>query len=158
MISQYWLRRWLGAVRQQAITWANVDPDLCHLIMSLGHNELNCWEILNPSVTLYILTQLERPEQLIPHPAICLSNYTELDLSLQRGWLPGYLVWNYNVWWASLKHGPTLKRKCHFFNKIFIKLTTSRTANDKSFVKMTFPISLRIYNNILHTVAWEWQR
>ena len=25
---------------QQAITWANVDPDLCRHIVSLGHNEL----------------------------------------------------------------------------------------------------------------------
>ena len=29
-----------GAIRQQAITWANVDPDLCHHMVSLGHNEL----------------------------------------------------------------------------------------------------------------------
>ena len=27
MKCQHWFRRWLGAVRQQAITWANVDPD-----------------------------------------------------------------------------------------------------------------------------------
>ena len=25
---------------QQAITWANADPDLCQQIASLGHNEL----------------------------------------------------------------------------------------------------------------------
>ena len=25
---------------QQAITWASVDPDLCHHMVSLGHNEL----------------------------------------------------------------------------------------------------------------------
>ena len=31
---------WLGAVRQQAITWANVDPNLCHQIASLYHNAL----------------------------------------------------------------------------------------------------------------------
>ena len=31
--------RW-GALRQQAITWANVDPDLCHHMASLGNNEL----------------------------------------------------------------------------------------------------------------------
>ena len=24
----------------QAITWANVDPDICHHMESLGHNEL----------------------------------------------------------------------------------------------------------------------
>ena len=28
------------AIRQQAITWANVDPDLCRHMVSLGHNEL----------------------------------------------------------------------------------------------------------------------
>ena len=42
MISQHWFRWswwWLGVIRQQAITWANVDPDLCHHMMShsLGH-------------------------------------------------------------------------------------------------------------------------
>ena len=32
IISQHWFRSWLGAVRHQAITWANVDPDLsCHM-------------------------------------------------------------------------------------------------------------------------------
>ena len=30
----------VGAVRQQAITWANVDPELCHHMTSLGHYEL----------------------------------------------------------------------------------------------------------------------
>ena len=25
--------------RQQAITWANVDPDFCHHMVSLGHND-----------------------------------------------------------------------------------------------------------------------
>ena len=41
LISQHWFREWLGAVRQQAITWANVEPDLCRHMASLGHNELN---------------------------------------------------------------------------------------------------------------------
>ena len=40
MPSQYWFRQWLGAVREQAITWANVDLDLCHHMTTLGHNEL----------------------------------------------------------------------------------------------------------------------
>ena len=29
----------IGAVKQQAITWAKVDPDLCHHMALLGHNE-----------------------------------------------------------------------------------------------------------------------
>ena len=40
MISQHWFGYWLGAVRQQAITWANVDLDPCCHMVSLGHNEL----------------------------------------------------------------------------------------------------------------------
>ena len=40
-ISQDWFRQWLGAVSQQAITWANVDPALCRQIASLGHNDMS---------------------------------------------------------------------------------------------------------------------
>ena len=40
MISQLWFSLWLGAVRQQAITWANVDLVPCHHMVSPGHNEL----------------------------------------------------------------------------------------------------------------------
>ena len=36
IIRQHWSRVWLGAVRQQAIAWANADPDLCRLMVSLG--------------------------------------------------------------------------------------------------------------------------
>ena len=44
MIRQYWFRYRLGAVRQQVITWANVDSVPCRLMASLGHNELiNGW-------------------------------------------------------------------------------------------------------------------
>ena len=31
-------------IRQQAITWANVDPDLCRHMTSLGHNELTKYD------------------------------------------------------------------------------------------------------------------
>ena len=40
MMSQHWFRQWLGAVRQQAISGAIVNPDLCRHKASLGHNEL----------------------------------------------------------------------------------------------------------------------
>ena len=46
MISQHWFRYWLGAVRQQAITWDNVDPDSCHHMLPLGHNELILYQVL----------------------------------------------------------------------------------------------------------------
>ena len=31
----------LVAIRQQAIVWTNIVPDLCHQLAPLGHNELN---------------------------------------------------------------------------------------------------------------------
>ena len=40
MVSLHWFRQWLGAVRQQAITWANLDSDLCHHMALLDNNEL----------------------------------------------------------------------------------------------------------------------
>ena len=40
MISQHWFRWWLGAVTQQVITWAHLDPDLCHYMASLGYSGL----------------------------------------------------------------------------------------------------------------------
>ena len=43
MMSQHWSRWWLGAIRHQAMTWANVDPDLYHHMASLGHNGLIEW-------------------------------------------------------------------------------------------------------------------
>ena len=30
----------VGAIRQQSITWANVDPNICHHMAWLGLNEL----------------------------------------------------------------------------------------------------------------------
>ena len=31
---------WIKFMKQQGITWDNVDPDLCHYAASLGHNML----------------------------------------------------------------------------------------------------------------------
>ena len=40
VISQHWLRYCLDPVRQQAISWANVGPDLRRHMVSVGHDEL----------------------------------------------------------------------------------------------------------------------
>ena len=39
LMSQHCFGQWLDAARQQAITWANVHPVLCHHVVSLGHNK-----------------------------------------------------------------------------------------------------------------------
>ena len=43
MTRKHWFRQWLGTVRQHAIPWTNVYPDLCCHMVSLGHNELTHW-------------------------------------------------------------------------------------------------------------------
>ena len=42
MIIKHWFRLWLGAIRQQYISCANVHRDICRHIAPLGHNELTC--------------------------------------------------------------------------------------------------------------------
>ena len=48
MIGQHWFMECLGAIRQQVITWTNIDSGLCHHMVSLGHHlELRlkyCWQ------------------------------------------------------------------------------------------------------------------
>ena len=43
---QHLFRLWLGAVKEQALTWAKVDQDICRLMAYLWDNELTdlfCW-------------------------------------------------------------------------------------------------------------------
>ena len=48
----------IGGVRQQVITWANVDQDLCHHIASLGHNMLTHWALDEMAAILQRLFQM----------------------------------------------------------------------------------------------------
>ena len=67
-ISQLWFRQWLGAVRQQAITWANVDPELHHHMPPLAHN--NCDNkspgqsiaLHNTAICMWIFTLVDNPQ------------------------------------------------------------------------------------------------
>ena len=40
------LTPWLGAVMQQAIAWANIDPDPCHHMAPLGNNVINLYLLI----------------------------------------------------------------------------------------------------------------
>ena len=79
MVSQHWFWQWLGAVRQQAITWANVDPDLCLHMVSLGHNELSyqVWHVLFQIISRYLCFLLTfliyKMEKMIPQNLSTLS-------------------------------------------------------------------------------------
>ena len=48
MISQHWLRQWLGAVRQQAITWASLDLVPCrHMAFPWPEHESTMLDIVH---------------------------------------------------------------------------------------------------------------
>ena len=55
MISQHWFREWLGAVRQQAIYWTSVDPDLCGHVLLISHSELKhrSWDKMPDSLQTF---------------------------------------------------------------------------------------------------------
>ena len=78
-----------GAVRHQTITWANVDPDLCRHMASLGHNELillcigtcipiakmNCsWDWLIFAMGIHLLMRMTQTD----HTAILFSTLAAL--------------------------------------------------------------------------------
>ena len=41
LAGDYSIPKWLGAIMQHTIIWANVDLDQCPHMASLGHKELN---------------------------------------------------------------------------------------------------------------------
>ena len=83
MISQHRFRYWLGAVRQQAITWANVYPDLCRHLASLGHNAFWLNEVL---ITLSNFDRRHFQMHIIKRNFMCFaSNCTQFVLSNSVG-------------------------------------------------------------------------
>ena len=73
MISQHWFRQWLGAIRQQAITWTSVDQDLHRHMASLGPNELTI-------STDLMMKVMELGYQCIPpHYQVAWGKQTEKD-------------------------------------------------------------------------------
>ena len=99
MKTQWWLRWWLGAIRQQAITWANVDPDLCHHMASLSQNELKALVFLqeqeygkNENLTLLIRCGLVITVSFIK----VLKTYT---LIYENIWsCQATVVWNISIY------------------------------------------------------------
>ena len=78
-ISQHWFRYWLGAVRQQTTTCANVDHYLCSQMESIGrHNAL----ILATIVRFYPSIHESRPNQI---PILAISSSVSLSGELLWG-------------------------------------------------------------------------
>ena len=83
MISQYWFRLCLDAVRQQAITWTNVEPGLCKHMASPDHNELNIsWGVSCVDLLILLLdvafAGVCRGSEVGRHPANHKRTYSTL--------------------------------------------------------------------------------
>ena len=94
-ISQNWFRQWLGAIRQQVITWANVDPDLRHHMASLGHNELT-----GQTQIQWITALLPDSLWIVGASQIVLQNNIEIDSGLWLFWImiqSTIMVWEYHI-------------------------------------------------------------
>ena len=95
MTSQHWFRLWLGAMRLQATTWANVDQALfCHMA-SLGHNEWNdsyslVHDYANLIANILELLQSCTKPLLKMHPIWIRSK----KLSMNGAYHPGSYYWN----------------------------------------------------------------
>ena len=118
IISQHWFRWWLGAIRQQAITWADIDPELCHHMVSLGHNEL---------------THL-----LVPH--ICVGGYGQHWF---RQWLVAYSVPSHylNQCWVIINW--TLRNKLQLNFDQNKKLFIHENASENIICEMAAMLSRR---------------
>ena len=54
MTSHHWFKQWLVAKQNKNITWANMDPDLHHLIASQCFDDLTLKQLGNYFQKIYI--------------------------------------------------------------------------------------------------------
>ena len=73
MKCHHWFRWWLGAVRQQAINWTNIDHDLCHHMASQGFNELT--DHMTFFVHGYLLCYLQLLYQYYNYVTYCVWTF-----------------------------------------------------------------------------------
>ena len=86
----------VGAARQQAITWANIDPDFCCHMVSLGHNELTHLSlgqgvghaIRDKSMNIFNWDQAALRSLISVCPSICLSVCRSVCLSVRLSVCP----------------------------------------------------------------------
>ena len=60
-------RLWLGAIRQQAVTWVNIDQDLYHHMLSLSHNELTHYGLRASKAYMYQVAGLSWAQVMAWH-------------------------------------------------------------------------------------------
>ena len=86
MVSRHWFRKW-----QQTLTWANVDPDLCRHMASIGHNELGTLFVIALGSDVFPVTQ-HFLFVLAFQPNVLLLCYAPRYCRCQTQWIKGQLV------------------------------------------------------------------
>ena len=99
MISQYRFRQWLGAIRQQAITWANVDPDLCRR-MECWPRSMSQYVVIRPQWVNHHFTSHDKLESWWYPISLklwenCLSSYDTLHENAPKYFI---VCLNCNIW------------------------------------------------------------
>ena len=86
MNSLHWIRKRFGALRQQTITWTNVDPDVCCHTASSCHNELNTEWFISSTFKLDAMQsyQIKIWCQYVMHTALKQSGIY-LHITCQQG-------------------------------------------------------------------------
>ena len=69
MKSQLWFRKWLGAVRQQAITWANFGPDICRHVASLVRQDFRTYHEF--AILMLYWNWVTWLQTVVRQPAVC---------------------------------------------------------------------------------------
>ena len=123
MIGQHWFRSWLPAIRQQAITWAKVDPDLCHQMASLGLNELKKMGSLRHPQWYYF--------NKINEPAHMVKNNSRRDLPI----LTHYKRSQYNQ--RQLRNPTDSRIKFSYFSKAVFKKFPDLWSTEKARANMS---------------------
>ena len=83
MTRQHWFRQWLDAVSQQAIAWANIDPDLYHHLVWFDLYLVLCnfWVTLLDAFSQYQILQWIFHESLWLQQKVMLQLINALLLS-----------------------------------------------------------------------------
>ena len=129
--------QWLGVVRQQAITWANVAPDLsCHMV-SVGQNELTIpkqvsihYLINQPWLNVLLLIAIARINKLI----FCWSINCIPDV---------YRSFEYSLHWTLCNSSPGLESTSYWSRSCLIIMKNDKLilADSKGFPQnMSFRI------------------
>ena len=84
----YDCQKTLLTVRQQAITWANIDPDLCRHMASLDHNELSIVSIIHIMFYMFYISRKYQQEGIECDFIIHISADNLLDGGNFGKWLP----------------------------------------------------------------------